>query len=95
MIIEMTVCEELRHLEKALHVDGRSDACKTLNCAGIKTRSRAPVVIKTNKRSMATACDHWVACGIVILQACSKYQTEKGSCARRVRIAAPLFAPFS
>ena len=31
MIIKITVCEELRHLEKALHVDCRSDACKTLS----------------------------------------------------------------
>ena len=65
----------------------------TVNC---KTTVRAPVVIKTNQRSMATVCDHCAACRTVILQACSKYiQTEKGSCARRVRIAVPLFAPLS
>ena len=67
----------------------------TMNCAGIKTRSRVPVVIKTNQRSMATACDHCAACGTVILQACSKYQTEKGSRAQRVCIAVPLSAPLS
>ena len=37
-----------------------------------KTRSRAPVVIKTNQRSMATVCDHCAVCGTVILQACSR-----------------------
>ena len=64
----------------------------TVNC---ETRSRAPVVIKTNQRSMVTVCDHCAACGTVVLQACSKYQTEKGSHGRRVCIAVPLFAPLS
>ena len=64
----------------------------TVNC---KTTVRAPVVIKTNQRSMATVCDHCAACRTVILQALQQVQTEKGSCARRVRIAVPLFAPLS
>ena len=46
----------------------------TVNC---KTTVRAPVVIKTNQRSMATVCDHCAACRPVILQACSKYRLRK------------------
>ena len=46
----------------------------TVNC---KTTVRAPVVIKTNQRSMATVCDHCAACRTVILQACSKYRLRK------------------
>lgn len=45
----------------------------------VKTRSRAPVVVKTKQRGMATACDQCAVCGTVILQACSKYRLTKVS----------------
>ena len=50
------------------------DGAYTVNC---KTTVRAPVLIKTNQRSIATVCDHCAVCGTVILQACSKYRLRK------------------